>query len=509
MAYKGNAHGGPVACIDVRAFKFNNKEGKNAYTKVCGHNFRLDAELKELGLAPTEDFHIDHERTQYNKILIDDKHYSPTYANGETMRDENGEPIVGEYSFVKSVQDKFEEIMEREAAYNKENNIPYSKRKFRVKNDPNNTKSSSVSSVSVVMGLTDGFQRLPGWEDGFDFEAWKNGDKKQGAFDLDKWVEDSMKYLKEMFGEDNITYAVLHMDEYSPHIHAMVTPITNDGRLSARDWDLWKKEEMSKKHQQYYEAVKQPGIQRAIPGLSYAFHGKDAQNKQQAALYLKSDVEILPPARENEDAKTYQKRAEDNVKIYTAQKQLEIETLERKLEIERLRLDEQIKVSEAKAERAEYERKKAEEKSDEFKLKYSEEKNKTTFYEDQLVGSGVPRSALQSAELLSRSLNEKHTQEVKAFAVKNAKLQERLNASEEEKEEILEKLNKVQDELKMLQTVIDANGVTKGMLLNNSNMEYIKYGLASMPGKRAEDFKKELLYWLKTGQGIKDRERSR
>ena len=42
------------------------------------------------------------------------------------------------------------------------------------------------------------------------------------------------KWLINEFG-DNLVSAVLHLDEKTPHIHAHIVPMTDDGRLSARD----------------------------------------------------------------------------------------------------------------------------------------------------------------------------------------------------------------------------------------------------------------------------------
>lgn len=41
--------------------------------------------------------------------------------------------------------------------------------------------------------------------------------------DIDNWVELNLKFLKDKFG-DNCIYAVLHQDETTPHIHALVVP---------------------------------------------------------------------------------------------------------------------------------------------------------------------------------------------------------------------------------------------------------------------------------------------
>ena len=37
------------------------------------------------------------------------------------------------------------------------------------------------------------------------------------------------------FGEENVVSFIVHLDELNPHAHAVIVPITKDGRLSAKD----------------------------------------------------------------------------------------------------------------------------------------------------------------------------------------------------------------------------------------------------------------------------------
>lgn len=48
------------------------------------------------------------------------------------------------------------------------------------------------------------------------------------------YFNDSLDFIKDEYGEDNILYATVHMDEATPHMHFGVVPITDDGRLSAK-----------------------------------------------------------------------------------------------------------------------------------------------------------------------------------------------------------------------------------------------------------------------------------
>lgn len=51
---------------------------------------------------------------------------------------------------------------------------------------------------------------------------------------LDEWCDDNLKWLREMFGKENIVSAVLHMDETTPHIHATLVPIVKGERRKAK-----------------------------------------------------------------------------------------------------------------------------------------------------------------------------------------------------------------------------------------------------------------------------------
>ena len=47
---------------------------------------------------------------------------------------------------------------------------------------------------------------------------------------------DAMDWANEVFGKENIVGLSSHEDEENPHIHVMFTPVTEDGRLSQKDW---------------------------------------------------------------------------------------------------------------------------------------------------------------------------------------------------------------------------------------------------------------------------------
>ena len=48
-------------------------------------------------------------------------------------------------------------------------------------------------------------------------------------YDRERWIEANYKFLKQYFG-DNCVYAVLHMDETTPHFHALIVPVMTNKR---------------------------------------------------------------------------------------------------------------------------------------------------------------------------------------------------------------------------------------------------------------------------------------
>nr|WP_277949652.1 MobV family relaxase [Staphylococcus agnetis] len=48
------------------------------------------------------------------------------------------------------------------------------------------------------------------------------------------YFNDSLDFIKDEYGKENILYATVHMDEATPHMHFGFVPITDDGRLSAK-----------------------------------------------------------------------------------------------------------------------------------------------------------------------------------------------------------------------------------------------------------------------------------
>lgn len=66
--------------------------------------------------------------------------------------------------------------------------------------------------------------------------------------DIERWAQDIYRFACEEWGEENIVSFVVHLDELNPHVHCMMVPITQDGRLSAKDMIGGKDKAAASKH---------------------------------------------------------------------------------------------------------------------------------------------------------------------------------------------------------------------------------------------------------------------
>ena len=59
--------------------------------------------------------------------------------------------------------------------------------------------------------------------------------KKMSDEEIRAFFERAMKFFEKKIGKENIISAVVHMDEKTPHLHMTFVPITEDGRLCAKE----------------------------------------------------------------------------------------------------------------------------------------------------------------------------------------------------------------------------------------------------------------------------------
>jgi hypothetical protein len=119
-------------------------------------------------------------------------------------------------------------------------------------------------------------------------EAFVRGqDGRAADYSNSKWAQDNLNFLKEKFGAKNVVSFTLHQDEKTPHVHAVIVPITQDGRLSAKD--IFTRQTLRELQTDYAQAMQPYGMSRGIEH-SQAEHqpmrrqyGQEAENARQVA----------------------------------------------------------------------------------------------------------------------------------------------------------------------------------------------------------------------------------
>jgi hypothetical protein len=129
-------------------------------------------------------------------------------------------------------------------------------------------------------------------------EAFVRGqDGRAADYSNSKWAQDNLNFLKEKFGEKNVVSFTLHQDEKTPHVHAVIVPITQDGRLSAKD--IFTRQTLRELQTDYAQAMQPYGMSRGIEH-SQAEHqpmrrqyGQEAENARQVAELSKPAASIV------------------------------------------------------------------------------------------------------------------------------------------------------------------------------------------------------------------------
>jgi hypothetical protein len=132
-------------------------------------------------------------------------------------------------------------------------------------------------------------------------EFFEQGDERERSARLDEWRDRTMTWLRGQFGEANVVAAILHRDELTPHIQAMVVPINEKGRLSATDF-IDGPAKLRGLYDSYHAAVEDLGLIRGVKG-SVAEHQtvRDYYAKimepTPAPEIVRRDLEVERPGR--------------------------------------------------------------------------------------------------------------------------------------------------------------------------------------------------------------------
>jgi hypothetical protein len=145
-------------------------------------------------------------------------------------------------------------------------------------------RGDQVRAVEVIMtGSPEGFVR--------------GQDGRAADYSNSKWAGDNLRFLQEKYGKENVVSFTLHQDEKTPHVHAVIVPITPDGRLSAKD--TFSRQGLRELQTEYAQAMAPHGFERGIEH-SQAEHQpmrrqytQETQNAHQVAELSKPAAAIV------------------------------------------------------------------------------------------------------------------------------------------------------------------------------------------------------------------------
>lgn len=83
--------------------------------------------------------------------------------------------------------------------------------------------------------------------------------EKIGSSEEKRFFETARDFIGERYGKENLAYAMVHKDEKTPHMHLGFVPITEDGRLSAKDF-FGKKQQLHRLQDDFHAHMKEQGF---------------------------------------------------------------------------------------------------------------------------------------------------------------------------------------------------------------------------------------------------------
>ena len=146
------------------------------------------------------------------------------------------------------------------------------------------------------------------------------------------YFEKSVEFLKEQFGEKNIIFATVHKDETTPHLHAGFIPMTDDGRLSYKNF-VNSKYDLIKLQDKYFEKMVEffPELERGqnsketkarhLANQEYKIQQKEKAMELQLEQINKNAME-LEEKKKKLEAKKERLKTEDE-KLYDIEKIME------------------------------------------------------------------------------------------------------------------------------------------------------------------------------------------
>lgn len=130
--------------------------------------------------------------------------------------------------------------------------------------------------------------------------------------EIKAFFTEAVAFMEKKIGKGNIFSAVVHMDEKTPHLHLCFTPITEDGRLSAKEI-LGNRAQLSKWQDEFHAHMKKqfPILKRGESALvtkrkhipTWLFKQSVSLIKQQKAIEKAvSDITMINAGKKRDEA---------------------------------------------------------------------------------------------------------------------------------------------------------------------------------------------------------------
>lgn len=110
-------------------------------------------------------------------------------------------------------------------------------------------RADQVKAVEVILtGSPEGFKR--------------DATGRARDYSNSQWAQDNLDFLQNKYGKENVVSFTLHQDELTPHVHAVIVPITHDGRLAAKE--LFTPTTLRELQTEYAQAMAPHGFERGV-----------------------------------------------------------------------------------------------------------------------------------------------------------------------------------------------------------------------------------------------------
>lgn len=120
---------------------------------------------------------------------------------------------------------------------------------------------------------------------------------------MNSWFHKNLEFAKKQWGAENIVRFVLHRDEKTPHIHCVFVPVTENGRLSAREI-IGNKKKLESLQDAYAIEMKEFGLKRGMRG--------SGQKHENVSEYYARINNTKNPVT-SEQIEEYQKEVEESI----------------------------------------------------------------------------------------------------------------------------------------------------------------------------------------------------